>query len=213
MGLHDVDKSGEQRTNPTVNAVDSSALVNAHATNGIAYRSEGGVGAPRVITKDDQIIVHDGTSNKALLGRDDSGNYVVKVAKDGADVLTATGDDLIFNSDNNLFKIITTGVIPISHVHTVNSAKTTSIGHGQTGRPTVICFATNLVAPGIASSAPSYQMPVTAPGVSGGNLVIAMLLQAYVDDTNLNIYTWSNPATTITADVRYYIIQETASST
>lgn len=210
MALHDVDKSGDTRTRPQVNASDELANARAHATEGIAYRSEETTTAPRVLTKDDQIIIHDGTTNKALFGRDAFGEYVVMVAKDGYDVLTTDYANLIFNSGNNIFKIIDTGVVSISHVHTTNSAKTTTIAHGQPGRPTMICFANNLVAPGVPG-APSYQMPFVYPSVAGGNLVIGTLLQAYVDDDYLTIYTWENAATTVTADIRYYLIQETAS--
>lgn len=212
MSLTDVDKNGGRRTKPTLNTSDTINVdaVKAHATEGIAYRSEDATGAPRVIQRDDQIIIHDGANNKAIFGRDAYGEYVVMVAKDGFDVLTTDYENLIFNSGNNLFKILDTGVISISHVHTTNSAKTTTVAHGQASRPTVICFANNLVAPGVPGT-PSYQMPFIYPAVSGGNLVIGTLLQAYVDDTYLTIYSWENAATTITADVRYYILQETAS--
>lgn len=213
MSLTDIDKSGSNREQPTINASDglNTGAIKSHATEAVAYRAEGTQSAPNVISKDDQIIVYDGISNKALLGRDGAGNYVVKVAQDGFDVLTATDSQLIFNSANNLFKIVDTGTVSISHVHTVNSAKTTTVAHGQSGRPLTVAFANNLVAPGVSGS-PSYQMPFTYPAVSGaGNLVISTLLQAYVDATNLTVYTWSANATTITADIKYYVLQETAS--
>lgn len=212
MSLTDTDKSSANRSQPSIGGDDGLAgdVVKAHATDGIAYRASASASLPRVVQRDDQIIVHDGTTNKALFGRDGTGAYVVKVAKDGYDVLTATGDQLIFNSENNLFKIVSTGVISVSHVHTANSARTTSVAHGQSGRPTILMFANNLVAPGVPAG-PSYQMPFTYPAVSGGDLVISTLMQGYVDATNITVYSWSANATTITADVRYYVIQETAS--
>lgn len=141
---------------------------------------------------------------------DVDGNPILKIAKDGFDATTATNDELIFNSTQNVFKIVDTGTIPISHAHSANSALTTSQAHGQSGRPTIVCFANDLVAPGVGGS-PSYQMPFLYPAVSGGNLVISTLLQAYTDGTNLTVYTWSANATTITANIKYYILQESAS--
>lgn len=212
MTLIDGDKTTDRRSEPELGAHDviDSGSVKAHATDGIAYRSVDGLRKARVISRDDQIIVHDGSYNKALFGRDGSGNYVVKVAKDGFDVLTASDGDLIFNSANNLFKIVSSGTISISHNHTsANSAKTTTQAHGQNGRPIIMAWANNLVAPGVPGT-PSYQMPFLYPAASGANLVISTLLDVHVDGTNITITTWSTNITTITADIKYYIVQETA---
>lgn len=212
MSLTDTDKSGDTRANPTINAPDglSTGAVKAHATTGIAYRSEDTRTAPRVIEKDDQIIIHDGVANKGLFGRDGAGNFVVKIAQDGFDVLTATDAQLIFNSANNIFKIVDTGTVSISHNHTgVNTAITTNIPHGQSGKPVVFAYANNLVAPGI-SGTPSYQMPFTYPALSGGNMVIGTMLYHYSTATNIVVTSWSANITTITADIKYYVLQETA---
>ena len=57
-----------------------------------------------------------------IIGRDDGGlarllilangsDFSMKVSQDGKDAITATDDELVFNSDNNLFKIVDTGIL------------------------------------------------------------------------------------------------------
>src|SRR5690606_29719138 len=65
----------------------------------------------------------------------------------GANVLTATDLDLIFNSDNNLFKIIESDEIELtmSQINNGNSGSTSEtipVPHGVVGLPTVIAFVT-----------------------------------------------------------------------
>lgn len=108
MALHDVDKFSDNRGNPSLNARDilPPASVKAHATEGISYRTpDSAATAPKVITKDDQFVLFDGTANKILIGRDGTGKWDVKIAEDGVDVLTATDAQLLFSGSRNTLQV------------------------------------------------------------------------------------------------------------
>lgn len=156
------------------------------------------------------ITLGDGFNQRILLGPDSTGQEVLKISMAGYDASSATNTQLLFNSNQDIFKIVSTGVRSISHNHTlINSAITTSFAHNQSQRPILVAYASNLVAPGIPGT-PTYILPLTYPGISGGNLVISTLMDIHVDDTNITLATWSAHITTITSDIRYYILQETA---
>jgi hypothetical protein len=212
MTLLETDKLSDNRAQPALNANDALSMgaVKAHATDGIAYRSEEAITAPRVVTRDDQLIVHDGTNFKALFGRDGIGNYVVKIAKDGYNVLTATDDELIFNSANNLFKIVSTGTVDMG-TSTVGSAATVvDIAHGLPSPPTIIAFGTvtdatfgTRIVP-----LPHYTLGTTS-GISSATRIITASLTMSTNSTNIRFVLQGNAIDT-SATVRYYIIRETA---
>jgi hypothetical protein len=58
-----------------------------------------------------RIVGRDADNLPRLLILADGVQFVMKVSQDGFSVLTASDDDLIFNSDNNLFKVVATGTI------------------------------------------------------------------------------------------------------
>lgn len=60
-----------------------------------------------------RLVIFDGQHNIAILGYDDKGKVAVKVAKPGFDANTADDKDLIFNSNQNVFKIIERGTSSI----------------------------------------------------------------------------------------------------
>jgi hypothetical protein len=79
--------------------------------------------------------VNTGTLDTMFAGRDSSGRTVVKIAKDGFDAKTATDDQLIFNSSQNIFKIVKkdTGTIPAFSIAAGGSA-VLAIPHGQVNK-------------------------------------------------------------------------------
>lgn len=111
MTLFNIDKDSDNRLIPSVNAPDLHLNRMAHATSSISPRSEGKQSAAKIITKNSRIIANDGANNIGLFGFDDAGNMVVKVAKTGFDANSATNDNLIFNSAQDVFKITETGLI------------------------------------------------------------------------------------------------------
>lgn len=218
MSLTDVDKSSTRRISPTVNASDvlATEVVKSHATEGIAYRSEEATGTPRVIQKDDQIIVHDGTTNKALFGRDGNGVYVVKVAKDTYDVLTATNDQLIFNSAQNVFKIVDDIYITISINHTsgdsASSYAASSQAHGLGYKPAHEAY---VDVPALGDIPAGYlPNPAVVPMIVGGDLLLGFVAIVSTDETNVNMIVQLEPSLgtgTYLFTAHVYLKQETTS--
>jgi|SRR6266850_2519461 len=212
MTLMDTDKQGDNRATPSLNADDglSSGATKAHATDGIAYRSEDAIATPRVVEKDDQIIVHDGMNFKALFGRDGNGDYVVKIAKDGFNVLVANNSQLIFNSANNVFKIMATDVVDLGTSSPGNPATVVDVAHGLSGTPLAIAFGTVTDATFGTRTVPlpHYTMTGTS-GISNAVRVIGAYVIMETNGTNIR-FTLSGNAITTSATVRYYILQETA---
>lgn len=224
MTLMDTDKSSDNRAKPSLNASDGLNVesVKAHATESIAYRSEDATNAPRVISKDDQIIVHDGTANKALFGRDGLGNYVFKVAKDGFNVLTAADNELIFNSEQDIFKIVstTTAVIPSSTTSSTNSSSSVTVNHNLNFTPICWAFA---VDPALGSltalpMAPDIRMLQrnTASPNNGFTVEFMSWVRVITDSTTVTFYAdfanlnYPSSYTFNALTIKYYLLQETA---
>jgi ABC-type Na+ transport system ATPase subunit NatA len=89
MSLHDVDKIGYRRGNPAINTQDELANAKAHATDGIAYRTEQNVNVARALIKDDQILIYDASNLRIIVGRLPDGTYGMAVSKQGFNVTDA----------------------------------------------------------------------------------------------------------------------------
>lgn len=225
MSLLDTDKSSSTRSQPSLNASDGMDIgaVKHHATDGIAYRSEEGIHAPRVVQKDDQIIVFDGDFNKALFGRDGSGNYVVRIAKDGFDVLLATSDQVEFDSGNNVFKIVETNTVSIaSSSHSAGSADNIDATVNFTGtyssKPVVIGVTTNNTSSGTGDIwGGEALVPKTYSVGSGSGVAVSIAeIRKTIVSTTTAIFrlTFLNGQATSQTNapytIRYYVLRETA---
>jgi hypothetical protein len=204
MSLHDVDKTNPNRITAVLNSADDVQQRMAQGTNQIQNAGEEDDSGLRTLER--QILaVQDGT-NKAVMGfYGDANKFGFKVAKDGIDVLTAGPLELIFNSENNVFKIVDTAIVP-SPAFSPGTTQTTTIPHGLDYGPLVVGF--------LGTSTGFKPLPTfTSVGTGGGG---SMSLDAMVDissdDDNIYISTYS-AGTTASAGfytVRYYILQETA---
>lgn len=106
MALHDVDKQQHNRSIPRPNSTDEQYQRMAHGTNQIQNSIET-ARADGLKFYERQIVAKNNGANKAVLGfLDATGKFGFRVAQDNIDVFGATDDQLIFNSDNNLFKIV-----------------------------------------------------------------------------------------------------------
>jgi hypothetical protein len=109
-----------------------------------------------------RLIVSKNNLDTLLLGQNDAGNVVVKLAKPGYDVKTATNDQLILNSEQNVFKIVATGYITIPSYTVVIS----NVAGGYVGQSSVVTYAHGLgYRPGIMSFVES----ATYSGTDGTN--------------------------------------------
>jgi hypothetical protein len=142
----------------------------------------------------------------ALFGQDAAGNIAIKVAKAGFNVLTATDDQLIFNSNQDMFKIKTsgTGSMTVPSSGTGGWGNHITIPHGLSYVPAVMGFVKVFRDDELTGD---FWFPaIPAPGGSEQQSIAAdatnIYLIAIVDD----ITAWYGHVFSF----RYYILQETA---
>lgn len=163
----------------------------------------------RLISNEDRtkIIKDDSGTQRFLQGYRQgafNNNVGLKISQEGKDVLTATNDELVFNSDNNLFKIVDSATVVLTKAAGV-TFQNFNYAHGLSYAPALLAF---VLRPADGSF---YTMPWIIPNVSTG--VISVMIQPYVDATNVSFF-YATPGST-TEDgpvtVKYYLLQETAS--
>lgn len=141
--------------------------------------------------ENEQLTINDASNNHvALAGKDSTGTVVFKVAKPGFNAITATNDQLIFNSSQNMFKIVKAGTITVV---VSGGTGTTVVPHGLGYASAYDAYLTGLAGGAIFKM--PYYGSVTSLGVF------------YVDTTNI---TASVTAADGTYTVKYYLMQETA---
>jgi len=157
----------------------------------------------RIIGRDE-----DGIARMLILA---NGNlFSMKISAEGVDVLTASDDDLIFNSDNNLFKIVDKIKISVSKsANTTGAQNTAALDSDLPEFPVIIASVVPFSGFSGVVQAPYHQFNIT------GDLIIqcqvvqsgVRTLQATVLTPNISggLYT---EAFTSVFDV--YIVRETA---
>lgn len=147
-----------------------------------------------------------------LIGTDP---FVVKIAKDGFDVLTAGNDDLIFNSSQNVFKIITsyTLILPAMSLNTgganyaVGTPQTISTPHGLSAVPAILAF--------WAAGSDYIPLPWTTSGQFGSGGFSYVERYAYATPTVVGvsgaISGYNINTTQPTTTIKIFVLQETVS--
>lgn len=155
-------------------------------------------------------------TRRVLIGKGPNGFYGLKVSSPGYDVFETADANLVFNSDQNVFKVVLSGSIPLPQVGmpdpgagTYAEGQSTLVSgvHGLGFTPAVIAYIE-------FSSGLRAAMPYTAHTVSGATAS----WQTYtpiVSATNFRIdvryIVYGGPASSFsTATVKYYLLQETA---
>lgn len=222
MSLIFTDRNGDGRLQPSVDAIDVQGNPKAHNTNSISPRAVGTQTVGKVITKDSRIIANDGTNNVGLFGFDDAGNMVVKVAKPGFDANSATNDQLIFNSQQDTFKIVnkltanfTTTCAGFGQNNTLFSV-THSLGY----QPLYIAsvnITTNTVPGGAVGTYPvPYFLPAGSQNGTGNNIwgfmgfVVPFTVSTSVIEFEAGVGSQNASGQTLAGTVTVYILQETA---
>ncbi|QHC73779.1 hypothetical protein [Rathayibacter sp. VKM Ac-2805] len=141
----------------------------------------------------------------------ESGKPVLKVAKDGKNAETDTGDDLIFDSSQNVMKIVKTGTVTMSPPATwpTMGVVTQVIPHGQPTIPAFMVYVQNpsglyYTYPGL-SNLPSY--------VHLGPTGEMIFSSARADSTNLyidlsNVSSLNDGLDDLVWSYKYLIFQE-----
>jgi hypothetical protein len=142
--------------------------------------------------------------NQIVLGKLSDGRYGMKVAPTGVNVLTASDSELIFNSSQNVFKIVKTGTAVIPGSLVPGSSSFVTVRHDLNYVPLVWGFA--------QYNASIQPLPTIALDTSTG-LIQAMADIENVTSTSFELWSYNvSVVPNISATtVRYYILQETAS--
>lgn len=225
MSLTDTDKNSDKRGNPQLNQNDQILHRMANATTSVHPVTDSTTTSGYLQTSNGRILGNDGTNNVGLFGFDDNGDMVVKVAKPGYDANNAANENLIFNSAQNVFKIVSRGTTTIPSFSIAaggNSIRT--IAHGLSTTPivnfyvqaTLLNWSTGTQLTSSYVPAPLVNNTSSTTGYlfqAANSLYYPIIITTAVDATNIYIqavYT-SSVATTINAiPVTYFVLQETA---
>lgn len=104
MSIHDVG-TNDNRTNSSPNIHDTLTERPADGTQGFTQKVDTNTGA-FVSTQDGTLLVNDGETDIIAIGRQSDGTYGIKAVVEGADVSTATADQVTFDSADLTFQII-----------------------------------------------------------------------------------------------------------
>lgn len=171
-----------------------------------------GANKPYLSTMNGKLTLSDGNNLTAFIGLKNVVGVmspVVRISKAGFDAETTTDDNLIFNSAQNVFKIISTGTVTVATSGT--GSFSTSVPHSLGFTPAVIAFVT------YPSDPPSSRISVPFSLIfspSGADTAIKIAAHAYVYTTSTSIdfnvsqigSVFSNGNWRFT----YYLLQETA---
>jgi hypothetical protein len=214
----------------------------AKNTASISPRAVGSATSGKVTTKNDQIITNNGTFDVITLGRqndgtygmtmndsanarlligpDSGGNIAVKVSKVGYDAATATNDQLIFNSQQDVFKIVAKYTVSFTVTCGAFGEANTifSVTHNLGYLPLYIGSAnitTNTVS-GVTGIYPlPYFMPAGANNGTGNNIwgFLAAVVPWTVSTTQIQfeavVGSQNASGQTLAGSVTVYVLQET----
>lgn len=177
------------------------------------------LGAPNIFTDsaNQRIMVQDDSSVPVVsignIGTDTNGlkEWGMKVAKPGIDVTQATDDQLFFNSQQDVFKIIYTNTQTLAGAGAGSSnGVTVTIPGTFAALPAVLAFLTNNGNAGSVNlninwvnTGSGYagltQIQTVSASLSGSNVVIDFVTFNYAAVPDPNVYIW-----------KYYVLQQTA---
>jgi hypothetical protein len=169
-----------------------------------------------------RIVGKDSNNVARLLISAANDEFVMKISEDNIDVISADEDELIFNSNNNLFKIVESGQVTLAMPTVVNGTDATvtqSVPHSLGYSPLVISFISldSPVVPGLTTTRLFGGASVNAKSVSTTSVVIGYLSDEKVEASNTAVlFTWKISNATgvsqapINGKVKYYLLTETA---
>ena len=161
-----------------------------------------------------RLVIFDGSNNLGVFGFDSQGQVAVKIAKPGFDADTATDEQLIFNSSQNVFKIVKSGTATIPAISLTTPAnqyngtqQSATVAHGLGYAPLVTAY--------YAISGGYAPFPDNQYSGYASNAFTLRGFTYYVDSTNLylyeNLFAYNQSSSFPSVSVKYYLLQETAS--
>jgi hypothetical protein len=160
-----------------------------------------------------QIFKDDSGTRRVLSGKGNDGFYGVKVSPDGVDVFTAPDDQLIFNSNNNVFKIVSSDSFTVEGTSMGSGTTvTTTVAHNLGYTPAVNIYVNAAAVAALQGGSGLTGLPLTYVAVPNTPMFTIQYRidndNLYIDfinhlggTTNLTGYTWT---------FKYYLLQETA---
>lgn len=221
MSLNYTDKGSDDRSQPAPSSPDVNGHPLALGTTSINPRAAGTQSGAKIVTKDSKIVAYDGSNNIGLFGFDDSGNMVVKVAKTGFDANTATGDNLVFNSGQNVLKVSETANVTITGGSVGNGIITTfsqtyTFTGSYTKPPIILAFYSGGGSLGLIAFSGELVPLNWGTSANGIKMLYGIIYTASITTTNVAfemIYINSDtvPHTASDLPMKIYLLQETIS--
>lgn len=163
-----------------------------------------------------KIVKDDTGTRRVLLGKGADGFYGLKVSKGSYDVYSTDDENLIFNSNNNLFKIIDSGTVSIPSGTTPSASVedySVDVSHSLGFAPLVIAYT--------VESNDSLRLfgvlNIDSSTLTGGFVETQVMTdeEIFSTDTYVRFYVAHTNATGSGVDflgrtIKYYILQETA---
>lgn len=155
-----------------------------------------------------QIFKDDSGTRRVLLGKGKDGFYGLKVSQPGVDVWDAANDELVFNSEQNVFKIVQDPVtVPVTAP--ANTTNSTTIAHNLGYKPAIVAFLEAGVASGARTPLPTWTSATRDD--ANGFVKFNTWINAEVDGTNVYIRFFNATGAAVgPLNVTYYLLQESA---
>lgn len=157
-------------------------------------------------------IIFDGDDGLAqlLIGIRNDGQLAVDAAPPGTDVLTAADIDLSFSSRFRSFKIVDSDTISFASPNSAGTSSFHNVSHVLGYNPIVLAFVS------FSPTGTGFPLPYNDIALSGadtGKVRFQVGFETVGGDTITFYYRDITAATSNTAYIRYYILQETAATT
>jgi hypothetical protein len=159
-----------------------------------------------------RLLAFDGSNNLGLFGYDDAGQVVVKIAKSGFDANSAGDSDLIFNSNQNVFKIVEKLSFAFSISSGAGGSTNTLIYTHNLGYEPLIFGAATVTGGGNLSAINgTIMLPYLLPGLSSGiGNISASLGISKITTTEIWINYLIYLNSSLSGTFNLYVLQETA---
>lgn len=154
-------------------------------------------------------IINDASGTpRILFGEGPNEFYGLKVSQEDIDVTGAADSELAFNSNQNVFKIVSTGTTSLTMTDgTSGSTTTVTIPHGLGYIPVVLAFFSD---GGVYRPIPNWSV-VLSFDTTNDFVKFTAWVDMTVDATNLKFIGYNTSAGESPAySIKYYLLQETA---
>lgn len=146
----------------------------------------------------------DGSNNILSIGKDSTGAYSVKIAKPGFNAYDAVNSNLVFNSSQNVFKIVQSGTVTLPGT-TAGTTGTVAYNHNLGYYPIVLAY--------MAFAGSYLTLPYINLITSGANDGKVASIIHWATDTSTVTFYWdvaTFTSNTSSVSIKLYLLQESA---